>query len=65
MFHRRPPAEIVPYAVDDYECEVDPTSTKSVGVSFTTGPAGPETHWKQVVFMLREPMQVQAGKQST
>lgn len=31
-------------------------------VSFTTGPRGKPTHWKQVAFMLKEPVEVPAGE---
>jgi hypothetical protein len=30
-------------------------------VSFTTGPAGPATHWKQTVFSLEKPINVTSG----
>jgi protein arginine N-methyltransferase 3 len=30
-------------------------------VSFTTGPEGKETHWKQTVLLLKEPLHVSAG----
>lgn len=31
-------------------------------ISFTTGPRGKATHWKQVAFMLKEPVEVPAGE---
>jgi protein arginine N-methyltransferase 3 len=31
-------------------------------VSFTTGPRGKATHWKQVAFLLKEPVEVPAGE---
>jgi protein arginine N-methyltransferase 3 len=31
-------------------------------VSFTTGPRGKATHWKQVAFMLKEPIEVPVGE---
>ena len=30
-------------------------------VFFTTGPQGTPTHWKQTMFLLREPLQVSEG----
>lgn len=30
--------------------------------SFTTGPHGKPTHWKQVVFMLKEPVHLERGE---
>ncbi|KAK0553497.1 hypothetical protein OC846_000875 [Tilletia horrida] len=30
-------------------------------VSFTTGPAGKETHWKQTAFLLKDPIEVEKG----
>lgn len=31
-------------------------------VSFTTGPKGIETHWKQTLFVLKEPLEVEKGE---
>ena len=31
-------------------------------VSFTTGPQGLETHWKQTLFVLKEPIDVEKGE---
>lgn len=39
----------------------DPTSPSGLTVSFTTSPAGPETHWKQTLFVLKEPIEVKQG----
>lgn len=50
------------------EASVDPLPRKTgsvdvgVGVSFTTGPQGKATHWKQVVFLLREPITLKPGQ---
>lgn len=41
---------------DDYALE--PFEGK---VSFTTGPRGKETHWKQVSFLLKEPLRLRKG----
>lgn len=40
--------------------EVEPVSPGVV--SFTTGPRGKETHWRQVAFLLHSPIKVQKGK---
>ncbi|KAL9931651.1 hypothetical protein V8E36_009437 [Tilletia maclaganii] len=48
---------------------VVPASEEAVGdsgakgevVSFTTGPEGKETHWKQTAFLLKEPIEVEQG----
>ncbi|CEH14204.1 Protein arginine N-methyltransferase PRMT1 and related enzymes [Ceraceosorus bombacis] len=42
---------------------VDAASDEDGGevVSFTTGPAGRETHWKQTLFILKEPIQASKG----
>ncbi|CAO1637815.1 unnamed protein product [Sympodiomycopsis kandeliae] len=38
-----------------------PTTTASVPISFTTGPQGKETHWKQTIFLLKSPISVTSG----
>ncbi|KAL7425061.1 hypothetical protein Q5752_000749 [Cryptotrichosporon argae] len=42
---------------------IAPVSADAPGapVSFTTGPRGQPTHWKQVAFLLREPFALKAG----
>lgn len=53
------------HAADEFESAVASVSGDVEGeldVSFTTGPKGVETHWRQVVFLLKEPMDVQAGE---
>jgi type I protein arginine methyltransferase len=35
----------------------DKTDGKGLTVSFTTSPFGPETHWKQTLFVLKEPIE--------
>ena len=35
----------------------DDTNQKGLTVSFTTSPFGPETHWKQTLFVLKEPIE--------
>lgn len=37
-------------------------SGSGLTVSFTTSPFGPETHWKQTLFVLKEPIEVEKGK---
>lgn len=44
---------------DEYE---SPVSAVEKDISFTTGPRGQATHWKQVAFLLRTPITVQKGK---
>lgn len=39
-----------------------PESQRGEVVSFTTGPEGLETHWKQTVFLLKEPLEVEQGR---
>lgn len=43
---------------------VDTTTDEQGGetVSFTTGPHGLETHWKQTLFVLKEPVDVVEGE---
>lgn len=43
---------------DEYE---SPVSAVEKNISFTTGPRGQATHWKQVAFLLRTPIEVQKG----
>jgi protein arginine N-methyltransferase 3 len=43
---------------DEYEY---PVSAVEKNISFTTGPRGQATHWKQVAFLLRTPIEVQKG----
>jgi len=54
----------IPYSTDAYQAEVKPMPESKEGnvVSFTTGPSGQETHWKQVVFLLREPIVLEPGQ---
>jgi protein arginine N-methyltransferase 3 len=44
---------------DEYE---RPVSAVDKEISFTTGPRGQATHWKQVAFLLRQPIEVQKGR---
>ncbi|KDN46121.1 S-adenosyl-L-methionine-dependent methyltransferase [Tilletiaria anomala UBC 951] len=39
----------------------DSTEAKGEVVSFTTGPYGKDTHWKQTVFLLKEPIDAEEG----
>jgi hypothetical protein len=65
--------QYVKYEEDAYRRDVPVVSAKETGnegegqkkgkeVSFTTGPRGKATHWKQVAFMLKEPVEVPAGE---
>jgi protein arginine N-methyltransferase 3 len=55
--------DIVKYGVTEYDQEVSSGSSESgTRVSFTTGPRGTETHWRQVVFLLREPIEIRSGE---
>ena len=49
---------------DDHLGPVESVSAPSSGtdVSFTTGPRGVETHWRQVVFLLRQGLAVEHGE---
>ena len=44
---------------DEYERTV---SAVEKDISFTTGPRGQATHWKQVAFLLRTPINVEKGQ---
>jgi protein arginine N-methyltransferase 3 len=39
----------------------DLEGSNGLTVSFTTSPYGPETHWKQTLFVLKEPVDVDEG----
>jgi hypothetical protein len=65
--------QYVKYEEDAYRRDVPVVSAKETGnegegqkkgkeVSFTTGPRGKATHWKQVAFMLKEPVEVPVGE---
>lgn len=68
--------QYVKYEEDAYRRDVPVVSAKKTGdegegqkkgkeVSFTTGPRGKATHWKQVAFMLKEPVEVPVGEYCT
>jgi protein arginine N-methyltransferase 3 len=42
--------------------ETDSKDSKGEIVSFTTGPDGLETHWRQTFFVLKEPIEVEKGE---
>ena len=48
------------YIGDDTAATVEPAQGSSV--SFTTGPKGKETHWKQVSFLLDKPIEIKQGE---
>jgi protein arginine N-methyltransferase 3 len=51
---------------DMWESSVAPINTADANaVSFTTGSRGQPTHWKQVSFLLREPLQLAPGQSIT
>ncbi|WVF68467.1 hypothetical protein IAT40_003233 [Kwoniella sp. CBS 6097] len=57
--------EILPFGDEEYTRPVQPLSSsdeEGVQVSFTTGPRGKYTHWKQVVFLLRQPITLNKGE---
>ncbi|WVR08113.1 hypothetical protein IAU60_005159 [Kwoniella sp. DSM 27419] len=55
--------EILPFGDDEFQAPIEPLTSGDGGaqVSFTTGPRGKYTHWKQVVFLLREPITLHPG----
>lgn len=53
------PVDISHYEDDEFEKTVEPTDAE---VSFTTGPRGQSTHWKQVGFLIPEAIVAQKGK---
>ncbi|KAK8849623.1 hypothetical protein IAR55_004958 [Kwoniella newhampshirensis] len=59
--------QILPFSDDEYTAPVKPLQPKEgedgVEVSFTTGPRGKYTHWKQVVFLLREAITLGQGEE--
>lgn len=68
-----PPVTTEPITAKDVEgihlthnaTQRDPTTQETdagpVPISFTTGPQGLETHWKQTVFLLKEAIQAEKG----
>lgn len=58
------PVHIHTFAHDLYNSEVQPINTGDLNaVSFTTGARGQPTHWKQVAFLLRNPIELAPGEQ--
>jgi protein arginine N-methyltransferase 3 len=51
--------DIAHFDDDEYERSVSPVDQE---ISFTTGPRGQPTHWKQVAFLIRTPIQVKKGR---
>ncbi|WFD28599.1 type I protein arginine methyltransferase [Malassezia nana] len=68
-FSALPPVTTAPvqpeevYGLDLHRNEVVPDSASTPGetVSFTTSPFGKQTHWKQTLFLLKTPIEAQAG----
>ncbi len=57
------PVHIHEFADNMYESEVAPlNNAEANAVSFTTGPRGKPTHWKQVSFLLRKPFTLAPGQ---
>lgn len=57
------PVHIHSFADDLYKKPVEPLNTAEANaVSFTTGPRGQPTHWKQVSFLLRKPFELSPGQ---
>ena len=50
--------DILKFENDEYERSVSPVDQE---ISFTTGPTGQATHWKQVAFLIHTPIQVNKG----
>jgi hypothetical protein len=46
----------------DIGFETTPEDKDARPVTFTTGPHGIETHWKQTIFLLKDPITVKKGK---
>lgn len=61
-----PPTQAVhihEFAHDLYNTPVAPLNAADLNaVSFTTGPRGQPTHWKQVSFLLRTPLELKPGQ---
>jgi hypothetical protein len=51
--------DIVKFENDEFERSVSPVEQE---ISFTTGPRGQATHWKQVAFLIHKPIKVQQGQ---
>lgn len=54
--------EFFPDAAYEQAVEGKANAEGQADVSFTTGPRGKPTHWKQVVFMLKQPITLEKGK---
>ncbi|KAJ9124202.1 hypothetical protein QFC22_000999 [Naganishia vaughanmartiniae] len=50
------------FSDDAYERSIASVNADKADVSFTTGPRGKPTHWKQVVFMLKQPVSLEQGQ---
>jgi hypothetical protein len=54
--------QYVKYENDAFKRDVSVDGSKNAReVSFTTGPRGKATHWKQVAFILQEPVSLKSG----
>ena len=56
--------DLTRYNGQEYGSDVSaaPSSKEGTAISFTTGPRGTETHWRQVAFLLRSPIELKLGE---
>ncbi|WWC92751.1 uncharacterized protein L201_007710 [Kwoniella dendrophila CBS 6074] len=54
---------ILQFNDNEYESPVKPLSGQGNQISFTTGPKGKYTHWKQVAFLLKNPISLKSNQQ--
>jgi protein arginine N-methyltransferase 3 len=58
------PDDKVDLTAHDFDEYARPVKPFERPISFTTGPRGRETHWRQVVFLLRDEILLHPGKSS-
>lgn len=59
------PVDLTRFDADLVEREIESGSHDKTDVSFTTGPQGQNTHWKQVIFLLKQGFTLHPGKLSS